>query len=133
VQAVERAGVEAMVVAPFGDKSQTGYTSKIIVKAGSPVKTLQNLRGKTFAFCGPSFTSGNYVPTLELVNAFLRMTNEDIHTNGKFFLPSVFPADTRTDSRPSSTGMWTPRRSPPRSGFLGCRFLGWRPWVTWLW
>ncbi|MDR1058499.1 MAG: PhnD/SsuA/transferrin family substrate-binding protein, partial [Treponema sp.] len=32
VQAVERAGVEAMVVvAPFGDKSQAGYTSKIIV------------------------------------------------------------------------------------------------------
>jgi phosphonate transport system substrate-binding protein len=85
VQAVERAGVEAMVVvAPFGDKSQAGYTSKIIVKAGSPVKTLQDLRGKTFAFVDPASTSGNYVPTLELMNAF-GMTNEDFHTNGRFF------------------------------------------------
>jgi phosphonate transport system substrate-binding protein len=85
VQAVERAGVEAMViVAPFGDKSQAGYTSKIIVKAGSPIKTLQDLRGKTFAFVDPASTSGNYVPTLELMNAF-GMTNEDLHTNGRFF------------------------------------------------
>jgi phosphonate transport system substrate-binding protein len=85
VQAVERAGVEAMViVAPFGDKSRAGYTSKIIVKAGSPVKTLQDLRGKTFAFVDPASTSGNYVPTLELMNAF-GMTNEDLHTNGRFF------------------------------------------------
>ncbi|MDR1288230.1 MAG: phosphate/phosphite/phosphonate ABC transporter substrate-binding protein [Treponema sp.] len=86
VQAVERAGVEAMVVvAPFGDKSQAGYTSKIIVKAGSPIKTLQDLRGKTFAFVDPASTSGNYVPTLELMNTFRGMTNEDFHTNGKFF------------------------------------------------
>jgi phosphonate transport system substrate-binding protein len=86
VQAVERAGVEAMVVvAPFGDKSQAGYTSKIIVKAGSPLKNLQDLRGKTFAFVDPSSTSGNYVPTLELMNAFPGMTNEDFHTNGRFF------------------------------------------------
>ncbi|MDR0583307.1 MAG: phosphate/phosphite/phosphonate ABC transporter substrate-binding protein [Treponema sp.] len=86
VQAVERAGVEAMViVAPFGDKSQAGYTSKIIVKAGSPIKTLQDLRGKTFAFVDPASTSGNYVPTLELMNTFPGMTNEDFHTNGRFF------------------------------------------------
>ncbi|MDR2661672.1 MAG: phosphate/phosphite/phosphonate ABC transporter substrate-binding protein [Treponema sp.] len=86
VQAVERAGVEAMVVvAPFGNKSEAGYTSKIIVKAGSPVKTLQDLRGKTFAFVDPASTSGNYVPTLELMTAFPDMTNEDFHTNGRFF------------------------------------------------
>jgi phosphonate transport system substrate-binding protein len=86
VQAVERAGVEAMVVvAPFGDKSQAGYTSKIIVKAGSPVKTLRDLRGKTFAVVDPASTSGNYVPTLELMNAFPGMNNEDFHTNGSFF------------------------------------------------
>jgi phosphonate transport system substrate-binding protein len=85
VQAAERSGAEAMVTpAIFGDKSQAGYTSKIIVKAGSPIKTLQDLRGKTFAFVDPSSTSGNYVPTLELMNAF-GMTNEDFHTNGKFF------------------------------------------------
>jgi phosphonate transport system substrate-binding protein len=74
-----------VVVAPFGDKSQAGYTSKIIVKAGSPLRTLQDLRGKTFAFVDPASTSGNYVPTLELMNAFSGMTNEDFHTNGRFF------------------------------------------------
>ena len=86
VQASERSGAEAMVTpAPFGDKNRSGYTSKIIVKAGSPVKTLADLRGKTFAFVDPASTSGNYVPTLELMNAFPGMTNEDLHTNGKFF------------------------------------------------
>ena len=91
VQASQRSGAEAMVTpAIFGDKSRAGYTSKIIVKAGSPVKTLQDLRGKTFAFVDPSSTSGNYVPTLELMNAFPGMTNEDFHTNGRFFSSVTF-------------------------------------------
>jgi phosphonate transport system substrate-binding protein len=86
VQAAERAGAEALVTpAVFGDKSRAGYTSKIIVKAGSSIKTLQDLRGKSFAFVDPASTSGNYVPTLELMNAFPGMTNEDFHTNGRFF------------------------------------------------
>jgi len=86
VQASERAGAEAIVTpAAFGDKSRSGYTSKIIVKRGSPIKTLADLRGKTFAFVDPASTSGNYVPTLELMKAFPGMTNEDLHTNGKFF------------------------------------------------
>ncbi|MDR2434427.1 MAG: phosphate/phosphite/phosphonate ABC transporter substrate-binding protein [Treponema sp.] len=86
VQAAERAGAEAITTpAIFGDKSRAGYTSKIIVKAGSPIRNLQDLRGKTFAFVDPASTSGNYVPTLELMNAFSGMTNEDFHTNGRFF------------------------------------------------
>ena len=86
VQAAERSGAEAIVApALFGDKSRSGYVSKIIVKAGSPVKTLADLRGRTFAFVDPASTSGNYVPTLELMKAFPGMTNEDFHTNGKFF------------------------------------------------
>jgi len=86
VQAAERAKAEAMVTpAPFGDKNQSGYTSKIIVKADSRIRTLADLKGKTFAFVDPASTSGNYVPTLELMNAFPDMTNEDLHTNGKFF------------------------------------------------
>jgi phosphonate transport system substrate-binding protein len=86
VQAAERSGAEAMVVAaPMGDKNLAGYTSQFIVKPGSPVKTLADLRGKTFAYVDPSSTSGNYVPTLELMNTFPGMTNEDFHTNGTFF------------------------------------------------
>ncbi|MDR2768831.1 MAG: phosphate/phosphite/phosphonate ABC transporter substrate-binding protein [Treponema sp.] len=91
VQAAERAGAEAMVTpAVFGDKSRAGYTSKIIVKAGSSIKTLEDLRDKTFAFVDPASTSGNYVPTLELMNTFSGMTNEDFHTNGKFFSSVTF-------------------------------------------
>jgi len=86
VQASERSGAEAIVIsAAFGEKKRSGYTSKIIVKKGSPIKTLADLRGKTFAFVDPASTSGNYVPTLEFMNAFPGITNEDIHTNGKFF------------------------------------------------
>jgi phosphonate transport system substrate-binding protein len=76
--------------AVFGDKSQAGYTSKIIVRTGSPIRTLADLRGKTFAFVDPASTSGNYVPTLELMNTFPGMTNEDFHTNGKFFSSVTF-------------------------------------------
>jgi phosphonate transport system substrate-binding protein len=91
VQAAERSGAEALVTpAAFGDKSQAGYTSKIIVRAGSPIRTLADLRGKTFAFVDPASTSGNYVPTLELMNTFPGMTNEDFHTNGKFFSSVTF-------------------------------------------
>jgi phosphonate transport system substrate-binding protein len=90
VQAAGRSGAEALVTpAPFGNKSLSGYTSKIIVKAGSPIKTLADLRGKTFAFVDPASTSGNYVPTLELMNAF-GLTNEDLHTNGTLFSSVTF-------------------------------------------
>ncbi|MDR2210863.1 MAG: phosphate/phosphite/phosphonate ABC transporter substrate-binding protein [Spirochaetaceae bacterium] len=91
VQAAERSGAEAMVTpAPFGDKSRSGYTSKVIVKAGSSIKTLADLKDKSFAFVDPASTSGNYVPTLELMNLFPGMTNEDFHTNGKFFASVTF-------------------------------------------
>jgi phosphonate transport system substrate-binding protein len=91
VQAAERAGAAALVVAaPMGDKKLAGYTSMFIVKPGSPIKNLQDLRGKTFAYVDPSSTSGNYVPTLELMNAFPGMTNEDFHTNGVFFASVTF-------------------------------------------
>lgn len=91
VQASERSGAEALVTpAPNGDKAQAGYTSKIIVKADSDIQSLEDLKGRTFAFVDPSSTSGNYVPTLELMNAFEGMTNEDFHTNGKFFSSVIF-------------------------------------------
>lgn len=91
VQAAERSGAQALaVVAPHGDKSQAGYTSKILVKADSDIQTLGDLKGRTFAFVDPASTSGNYVPTLELMNAFPEMTNEDLHTNGAFFSSVIY-------------------------------------------
>src|SRR5262249_3869977 len=38
------------------------FTSKFIVPAASPAKTLADLKGKTFAFGAPSSTSGSLMP-----------------------------------------------------------------------
>jgi phosphonate transport system substrate-binding protein len=62
----------------------------IIVKPGSPIKTLADVEGKSFAYVDPSSTSGNYVPTLEFMNAFPGKSNEDFHTNGAFFSSVTF-------------------------------------------
>ncbi|MDR2421349.1 MAG: phosphate/phosphite/phosphonate ABC transporter substrate-binding protein [Oscillospiraceae bacterium] len=91
VQAHDRSNAEALVlVAPEGNKSLTGYTSLIITLPDSPVKTLADLEGKSFAYVDPASTSGNYVPTLEFMNAFPGKTNEDFHTNGAFFSSVTF-------------------------------------------
>ncbi|MCL2497837.1 MAG: phosphate/phosphite/phosphonate ABC transporter substrate-binding protein [Symbiobacteriaceae bacterium] len=85
VQAAERAGAEAMcVTATHSDMNNTGYTSQFIVRADSDIQTLEDLRGRSFAFVDPSSTSGNYVPTLELMNKF-GLSSDDLHTNGAFF------------------------------------------------
>lgn len=91
VQATERANAEVLAVAAKGaDKANAGYTSKIIVKADSDIQTLEDLKGKSFAYVDPSSTSGNYVPTLELMNTVEGLTNEDLHTNGVFFESVVY-------------------------------------------
>jgi phosphonate transport system substrate-binding protein len=73
----ERAGVTPIVMkAPNGDKAQAVYHSVFVTQ-----------KGKTIAFVDPDSTSGNLVPTSEIMKAFpdLHLTNEKIHTNGEFF------------------------------------------------
>ena len=45
------------------------FTSKFIVPANSPAKTLADLKGKTFAFGSPSSTSGHLMPRFFLLQA----------------------------------------------------------------
>ena len=45
------------------------FTSKFIVPADSPVKSLAELKGKTFAFGSPSSTSGHLMPRFYLLRA----------------------------------------------------------------
>ena len=45
------------------------FTSKFIVPADSPVKSLAELKGKTFAFGSPSSTSGSLMPRYFLMQA----------------------------------------------------------------
>lgn len=85
----ERAGVTPIVMkAPDGDKAQAVYHSVFITqKDNNEINSIKDFKGKTIAFVDPDSTSGNLVPTSEIMKAFpdLHLTNEKIHTNGEFF------------------------------------------------
>ena len=85
----ERAGVTPIVMkAPNGDKAQAVYHSVFITqKDNSEINSIKDFKGKTIAFVDPDSTSGNLVPTSEIMKAFpdLHLTNEKIHTIAEFF------------------------------------------------
>lgn len=85
----ERAGVTPIVMkAPNADKAQAVYHSVFVTqKNNSEINSIKDFKGKTIAFVDPDSTSGNLVPTSEIMKAFpdLHLTNEKIHTNGEFF------------------------------------------------
>lgn len=63
VEAAARAGAEAVAVEK--DLNGTpGYHGLIITKAGSGLKSVEDLKGKTWAFTDPHSTSGTLVPTV---------------------------------------------------------------------
>ena len=67
VIAANVAGAEAIV---NGVKESTGsstYKSIIIANADSGIKTLDDLKGKSFAFVDPASTSGNLIPRKALI------------------------------------------------------------------
>lgn len=87
--AVERADVEPIVMkAPDGDKSQAVYHSLLIAKSDNDtINTISDIRGKTMAFVDPDSTSGNLIPTAEIIHAFPdeQLDSDALHTNGDFF------------------------------------------------
>src|SRR3954465_199316 len=57
-------------VVPIVQRAEdAGFTSRFIVPAASPAKTLADLKGKTFAFGAPSSTSGSLMPRYYLLQA----------------------------------------------------------------
>ncbi len=62
-EAAVRAGAEALVV-EVGQSGVAGYHGYIITKAGSGLKSLEDLKGKKWAFTDPHSTSGTLVPTV---------------------------------------------------------------------
>ncbi|MCL2046029.1 MAG: phosphate/phosphite/phosphonate ABC transporter substrate-binding protein [Oscillospiraceae bacterium] len=92
VHAADRAGAECFAL-PSVDGTH-GYYSVIIVRADSDIYTLEDLRGRTFGFVDPQSTSGNIVPSNELLNHFTDtdpdLTFEDLHINGRFFTSVMF-------------------------------------------
>lgn len=95
----ERAGVTPIVMkAPNGDKAQAVYHSVFVTqKDNNEINSIKDFKGKTIAFVDPDSTSGNLVPTSEIMKAFpdLHLTNEKIHTNGEFFEAVSFSASIR--------------------------------------
>lgn len=86
---VERADAEPIVMkAPEGDKAQAVYHSLLIARADNDeINSIADIKGKTMAFVDPDSTSGNLVPTSEIIKAFPndRLDTDKLHTNGDFF------------------------------------------------
>ncbi len=66
VEAADRANAEALVLEVAEDGSK-GYHGVIITKKGSDIKTMEDAKGKVWAFTDPNSTSGTLVPTVYFV------------------------------------------------------------------
>lgn len=76
VQARERARVSPLVTDINPETGTTKYDSVIIVRADSPVRRVEDLRGKDFAFGSVSSTSGSLYPALVLRQAGIDYRSE---------------------------------------------------------
>ncbi|WP_068505210.1 phosphonate ABC transporter substrate-binding protein [Paenibacillus kribbensis] len=65
--ATEKANAEAIVSKVDADTGLPTYKSVILTRKDSGIKTISDLKGKTFAFIDPASTSGNLVPRNELL------------------------------------------------------------------
>lgn len=84
VTAVERAGAECVCVK--GRNGNKGYNAYIITKADSDINSLEDLKGRSFGFVDPSSTSGNIVPSNDLLTLLnLDLSFDELHLDGKFF------------------------------------------------
>ncbi len=64
VEAAKRAGAEAVATEVDAESGLPGYNGIIITKKGSGLKTLEDIKGKTWAFTDSNSTSGTLVPTV---------------------------------------------------------------------
>jgi phosphonate transport system substrate-binding protein len=93
-QAHERSNAEPLVMPALDGKIENGtYNSYIIANAkNDKINSIADLKGKNFAFVDPNSTSGNLVPSHEILKAIndSKLTFDDLHTNGKFFQSVTF-------------------------------------------
>lgn len=68
--AKQRADVEPLVGVTLGNDSDASGNTVIITKADSDINTVEDLRGKSFAFVDPASTSGHIAPKYFLINEF---------------------------------------------------------------
>ena len=67
ILAAEEAGAEAIANGVRRDTGKATYKSIIITRADSGIETLDDLKGRTFAFVDPASTSGHLIPRKMLV------------------------------------------------------------------
>lgn len=86
---VERAGIEPIVMkADNGDPEKAVYHSLLITSSeNEDIYSIEDIQGKTMAFVDPNSTSGNLIPTSEIIKAFPDedLNSDMLHTNGEFF------------------------------------------------
>ena len=86
---VERTDLEPIVMkAEDGDPEKAIYHSVLITRSDNDeINSIEDIKGKTMAFVDPDSTSGNLVPTAEIIKAFPddELNSDILHTNGDFF------------------------------------------------
>lgn len=86
---VERTALEPIVMkAEDGDPEKAIYHSVFITNAANTdINSIEDIKGRTMAFVDPDSTSGNLVPTAEIIQAFPDdgLNSDMLHTNGDFF------------------------------------------------
>lgn len=85
----ERANIVPIVMkAEDGDPEKAVYRSVLITSsANEDINTIQDIKGRTIAFVDPDSTSGNLVPSSEIITAFPdeNLDMDKLHTNDVFF------------------------------------------------
>lgn len=86
---VERTDLEPIVMkAEDGDPEKAVYHSLLITSSSNnEINSIEDIKGKTMAFVDPDSTSGNLVPSAEIIQAFPdeNLNSDNLHTNGDFF------------------------------------------------
>ena len=86
---VERTDLEPIVMkAEGGDLEKAIYHFVFITRSDNDeIDSIEDTKGKTMAFVDPDSTSGNLVPTAEIIQAFPDdgLNSDMLHTNGDFF------------------------------------------------
>lgn len=105
---------KARVILKSVYKGRSIYYSAIITRKDSPIKTLADLKGKSFAFVDPGSTTGGIYPRVMLLNAGVTPEKDFSHTiyagghdaavlavvNGKVDAAATFANDTRGEDVP---------------------------------
>ncbi len=74
VEAAKRAGAQAVATEVDAESGLPGYNGMIITKAGSGLKTLEDIKGKLWAFTDSNSTSGTLVPSVMFAKKGIKPT-----------------------------------------------------------